>query len=305
MTLTEIWNFTLIDWNGHTIALKQLVIAIAILMISRMFMRVIRGYLLKRIFKYTKTDIGRRFAIQTFITYVIWLIAGILSLRALGFELQGLWVGSAALLVGVGIGLQQTFNDLLSGIIILTGSTVEVGDIVVVDEIVGKVQKIGVRTSTVTTRNNVSIIIPNSKLVVDNVINWSHSSSITRFDLRVGVAYGSDTQLVKKLLLQVAEEHEKSLDKPEPVVHFADFGASSLDFILYFYSLNFFEIENVKSDMRFRVDEIFREHQVEIPFPQRDLWIRNPASLRPAPAEASNGATVIKNAPEGLLAQGE
>ena len=281
MTFSEIWNYVLFTLKEEEIQVSNVVIAILIVIIARLFMRVIIEFLLARIFKYTQTDIGRRYAIETFFKYAVWTIAILVAIRTLGFELEGLWVGSAALLVGVGIGLQQTFNDLLSGIIILTGNTVKVGDVVVVDNLVGRVQKIGLRTSTVKTRNNNSILIPKSHLVVETVVNWSHASPITRFDVSVGVAYGSDVQLVKRLLLQAAKEHDRVLDRPEANVMFVEFGNSSLDFTLYFFSKYFFEIEWVKSDLRFRIDELFRENNVEIPFPQRDMWIRNAKDLRP------------------------
>jgi small-conductance mechanosensitive channel len=139
---------------------------------------------------------------------------------------------------------------------------------------VGTVRRIGVRTSLVETRDNMTIIVPNSKLIGDVVTNWSHDEDKARFKIVVGVAYGSDTALVKKLLLQVAQEHPKALKRPAPIVRFVNFGDSSLDFELHFWTKEFIRIEDIKSDMRFETDRLFRENDISIPFPQRDVWMR-------------------------------
>ena len=260
--------------------LDRILVALLIIALGRFLIRTFQKQVLNRILRRREVDAGRQYTISRLVEYVGFVLVVLLAIRVSNVaDLTSLWLGSAALLVGVGLGLQQTFNDFFSGLIILLEGTVEVGDVVVVDNIVGRVKKIGLRTSMVTTRDNVVIIIPNSHLVVDNVVNWTHDSVLARFQVGVGVAYGSDLSLVKKILLQAADEHDKVLDRPEPSVMFLDFGNSSLDFQLHFFSKEFFRIEVVKSDIRFRIDERFREHGVEIPFPQRDLWLRNPETL--------------------------
>ena len=124
------------------------------------------------------------------------------------------------------------------------------------------------------TRSNVSIVVPNSKLVNDSVKNWTHFVDHVRFDVSVGVAYGSDTKLVKKLLLTATNEHHQVLDYPVPFVRFNNFGDSALEFTVYYFANRYLIIEDIKSDIRFRIDELFKEHGVSIPFPQRDIWIR-------------------------------
>ena len=133
------------------------------------------------------------------------------------------------------------------------------------------VKEIGLRTSVVETRDNISLLIPNSKLTNEALINWSHNEKKTRFDVKVGVAYGSDIQLVKKLLLDCAAKHTSVVDSPKPIVRFTNFGDSSLDFELLFWTLNTFRVEDTKSDLRFLIDAAFRENGVTIPFPQRDV----------------------------------
>ena len=185
-----------------------------------------------------------------------------------------LLAGSAALLVGLGLGLQQIFQDFVSGITIIIEGTLKVGDIVQTQEgEVGKVKEISMRTSKLETRDNIILIVPNSKLINNVVINWSHIEKKTRFKVDVGVAYGSDVQLVKRLLLECATDHKLVFTNPAPFVRFTDFSDSSLCFQLLFYTNETFRVEDIKSDLRFRIDNAFRQNGVRIPFPQRDVHL--------------------------------
>ncbi|HMQ46216.1 MAG TPA: mechanosensitive ion channel [Saprospiraceae bacterium] len=241
---------------------------------ARLAVWILTQLILQNYYKARKINIGSQYAINQLLQYFIYVIAILMALESLGFSLTVLWGGAAALLVGIGLGLQETFKDFISGIILLFERTVEVGDVLEVDDMVGTVKKIGLRTSLVETRSNKTVIVPNSKLVVDKVVNWSHFDNKVRFVVTVGVAYGSDTALVKKILLQVAKQHPQVIRHPAPFVRFVDFGSSSLDFELHFWSHEFIAIDNVKSDIRFEVDRLFREQKVTIPFPQQDVWIR-------------------------------
>lgn len=263
-----------------TIYLTTLFNALLIFSFVRLLIWVINNIVLYQYYSRNQLDIGSQYAINRLISYFLYVIGFLLALSAIGLNLQLIWGGAAALLVGIGLGLQQTFNDLVCGIILLFERTVEVNDVVEIDAVVGSVRKIGTRTSLVETRDNITVIVPNSKLVGENVINWSHFERKARFKVTVGVAYGSDTELVRTILLEVAKQHKKILTQPEPFVRFVDFGNSSLDFHLHFFSREFIRIEDVKSDLRFAIDQRFREADVTIPFPQRDLWLRNPEQLR-------------------------
>ncbi|MEM9992113.1 MAG: mechanosensitive ion channel domain-containing protein, partial [Bacteroidota bacterium] len=203
-------------------------------------------------------------------------IAILVAIQNLSIDLTVIWASITALLVGLGLGLQTTFNDWVSGIILLFEGSVEVGDIIQMDDkTIGTVRKIGVRTSRVETLENVTIIVPNSQLTNDKVINWSHYDNKIRFVVKVGVAYGSDTKLVKGLLLEAARENEFVMTYPSPFVRFVNFGDSSLDFELHIWSQDFLHIEDVKSDLRFSIDQRFRANDVAIPFPQMDIWVKN------------------------------
>ncbi|NJC28247.1 mechanosensitive ion channel family protein [Neolewinella antarctica] len=274
-------NFT--DGRGVTgqITIGTILKAAAIFFAVRLGLKVLTGFILRNYYTRSKIDSGSQFAINRLLTYFIYFIGVLLIIQAMGFNLLVIWTGAAALLVGIGIGLQQTFNDLICGVIILFERSVKVGDVVELSgHQVGTVRKVGARTSVLETRDDIIIFVPNSKLIGENVTNWSQVSRIARFHVKVGVAYGSDTTLVKEILLQVADDHPRILKTPKPIVLFLDFGDSSLDFDLLFYSRDFIRIEGVKSEIRFAIDDAFRAKGVEVPFPQRDLWVKGlPAGL--------------------------
>lgn len=203
------------------------------------------------------------------------MIAIALILETIGVRITLLLAGSAALLVGIGLGLQQTFNDFVSGIILLSERSIRVGDILEIDGDVVKLQEIGLRTSKGLNRDEISLIIPNSIITTNKVINWSHQTKKTRFKIDVGVAYGSDVDLVMKVLKESAYEHEEVTDRDFIDIRFLNFGNSSLEFQVLFFSENIFRIERVKSDIRKIINRKFIENNITIPFPQVDLHIRS------------------------------
>ncbi len=262
------------------ISISDIIRALLILLIARLLIWIVTQVLLLRYYRRKEINIGSQFAINQLVKYFFYVIAVLIALDTLGINMTIIWGGAAALLIGVGLGLQQTFNDFFSGLLLLFERSVEVGDVVNVGGLVGTVRQIGPRASKIQTRDNITVIVPNSKLVVDNVINWSHVDKRARFYIPVGVAYGSDTALVRELLINAAKEHKKVLSFPSPFVRFMDFGDSSLNFELHFWSSEFIRIEDVKSDLRFTIDQAFRDHQVTIPFPQRDVWFKNPVEQK-------------------------
>jgi len=180
--------------------------------------------------------------------------------------------------VGIGLGLQQVFKDIISGLFLLFEGNLKIGDVVELEGVVGIDKEIGFRTTKIESRDNIILIIPNSTFIGENVINWSHIEQRTRFHVAVGVAYGSNVELVKKVLLECAKEHQEASDYPTSFVRFYDFGNSSLDFLLFFWTENAFRVESIKSDLRFAIDRKFRENNITIPFPQRDVHIKTPKS---------------------------
>ncbi len=269
-----LYTLNLKDNESFPIKITNILSAVAIFLIMRLIVWVLTHLVLYGYYKQKNIEIGAQFAVNQLISYVGYVIAVLMGLEILGINMTLIWGGAAALLVGVGLGLQQTFNDFISGIVLLFERTVKVGDIVQMEgNLVGIIRKIGMRASIVETRDSVSVVVPNSKLVNQNVINWSHVSNRVRFFVSVGVAYGSDTALVKKLLLEAANGNKRVLKYPPPFVRFKNFGDSSLVFELYFFTKELIPEEDTKSDLRFKIDELFRAHKIKIPFPQSELYI--------------------------------
>lgn len=255
----------------------------AVLKVSSLLYIVVSGFVIWFIYGWVKKiarvavksgrlDSGREFAITRIVKYILVLIFLLITLVSLQVDWK-VFAVLAPLLIGIGLGLQQVANDLISGIILLVEPSIRVNDIVQVDDIVARVKEIGLRTSKVESTEGIAMIIPNHKLVSEKLINWSTNDTVTRFRIKVGVAYGSDVELVKKLLIECAWKHSKVITNPAPTVFFNDFGESSLDFELVFWSTHLFPIELIKSDLRFMIDEAFRTNNVQIPFPQRDLHV--------------------------------
>ncbi len=263
------------DINMPTIRLSDIFMSVIILLIARLAVWLITQLVLYGYYRRKDIAVGTQYAINQLLKYVIYVIAIIVAIENLGFQMTVIWGGLAALLVGIGLGLQQTFNDFFSGLILLFERSVEVGDVLQVDGLVGTVKRIGMRASLVETRENFSVIVPNSKLVTQNVINWSHYDDKVRFHITMGVAYGTDAEKVRKVLIETAKKNPYLIEYPPPFVRFVDFGDSALIFELHFWSHNFIIIEDVKSDLRFAINKAFKENSIQIPFPQRDVWMRN------------------------------
>ena len=271
------WDQTLFSLdlkdNQFNLNISNLLSALAIFLIGRLVIWVITQLFLYGYYRQKKIDTGAQFAVNQLVSYVGYFIVVILATSTLGLDMTLFWGGAAALLVGIGLGLQQTFNDFFSGIVLLFERTVKVGDIVQMDSLVGTVKKIGLRASILQSRDAMSVIVPNSKLVNQNVVNWSHMTEKVRFFISVGVAYGSDTKLVKKLLLEAVNATEGVLNYPPPFVRFNDFADSALNFELYYFSKELIIEMDIKSDLRFRIDGLFRDNKIKIPFPQSEIYL--------------------------------
>lgn len=273
-TLSKILDFNLISIGDYKIKVYSLVIILLILLITKVIVQLIKKALFRR-YKGVHFDTGNTYALYQIIKYVIWVIAIGLILESIGIQLTLFLAGSAALLVGVGLGLQQTFNDIVSGIILLSEKSIKINDILEIDGDIVEIQEIGLRTSRGLNRNDISIIIPNSLITTNKVINWSHQKKKTRFKIGVGVAYGSDVDLVVRILEESVLEHPDFVDGKTIEGRFVNFGNSSLDFEVLFFSENVFRIEKVKSDIRKIINRKFSENKIVIPFPQMDLHFKS------------------------------
>jgi len=225
-------------------------------------------------------ETGVQESITTIMVYVLWVVGILVSLTALGFSTTSLTVAFGALGVGLGFGLQNIFNNFVSGLILLFERPVQVGDVVEVNGTWGTITKINVRSTQVQTFDNASLIIPNSEFISKQVTNWSFKDLRLRRIITVGVAYGSDVELVRETLFEIVHKHTRILKDPKPEVLFTDFGDSALIFKLRFWSTIDYFIPT-ETDIRFEIDRLFRERNIQIPFPQRDIHIRSAVEKAP------------------------
>ncbi|MDN3666892.1 mechanosensitive ion channel family protein [Algibacter miyuki] len=272
-TFTKFLEQELISVGESHIKVYTLVSILIIVLISKLILILIKKALFRKR-RFSKFDKGNAYALFQIIQYVVWIITIGLVLETIGIKVTVLIAGSAALLVGIGLGLQQTFNDIISGIILLSEQSIKIDDVLDVDGEIVKIQSIGLRTSKALNTDNVSIIIPNSLITTNKVINWSHQAMKARFRINVGVAYGSDIDLVMKILEESTFEHPDITDRETTEARLINFGNSSLDFQVLFFSQKIFQISRVKSDVRRNISKKFAEHGITIPFPQMDLHIK-------------------------------
>ncbi len=234
------------------------------------------SFIIKRIiYKSSTLDLAKKFSISKLIKYLVIAISFVISLHLLGFNVSVLLAGSAALLVGLGFGLQNLFNDFISGIILLLDRTLKVGDIIEVNSMIYKVLEINFRTTTVLGRDENYIILPNSELTGNSVINWTHSEISSRFKVTIGVDYSTDIQVLMPVLKEVAKANKHVLNSPEPFVRFEDYADSALLFSIYFYTNEVFRVENIKSEIRIEIFKALKNNNISIPFPQRVVHIKN------------------------------
>ncbi len=280
-TLDKMKNFidTILDyqiWDNEIVKLsiQGIVEVILLFLVARISIWFIKRWLYN--FRLGPNfDDGRRYTIFQITKYVVYTVIIVMGLETLGVEVTTILAAETALFVGIGLGLQDAFKDLSSGIIILMERTISAGDIIRIGEEIGKVESIGLRTTTIRSRDDILIIMPNHRITNEAVTNLTLQNSKTRFSIKVGVEYGTDVDLVKKILVECAENN-KNTSNNESLVFLRDFGENAIIFELLFYCRNPFKIEAIKSEIRFEIDRRFRESGITIPFPQRTVWHMNP-----------------------------
>jgi small-conductance mechanosensitive channel len=273
--MRELLNYPFIDSFGISITVMDILKVIIAVLIAWLLAEIAGKLLRKGATDKSRSNAGRYYAFAQLVKYFIYTLCIIVILDLMGINMTMVKAGSAALLVGLGFGLQHTFNDFVSGIIILFEGTLQVGHIVEIQSVVGRVKYIGLRTSRIETRDGVTIIVPNSKLVSDNVVNWSHQQiDLTRFVIRLPVGIESDVNRVKEILLEIAQKHKDVAVSPAPKVRLYDFNESGYVFDLLFWTSNMFFVETVKSDLRFVIVEEFKKNNIRIAFPKRDVQVK-------------------------------
>ncbi|HJW29274.1 MAG TPA: mechanosensitive ion channel domain-containing protein [Saprospiraceae bacterium] len=270
--MKEFLDYQIFRYGGYGLQVHNILEVVLVVVIARVLM----GLFAKGITKSTRFDAGAKYSIRQLVNYTLIVISILLIVNLLGIDLSVVFVGSAALLVGIGFGLQHLFNDFVSGIIILFDKTVKVNDVIEVDGIVCRVQEIKLRTTTVITREDKCILIPNSVITGGKVVNWTYSHLTSRFEIRVGVSYSADMAQVVPLLKQIALDHKAVSRKPEPSIRLTRFDDSAIEITIMFWCSEVFRVESVKSEIRFNIFKAFSEHHIEFPYPQRVIHMKPP-----------------------------
>lgn len=268
--IKEFLNLSIHFSDTVVISVKDVLILTVVLVIATIVLRIINKLITRNLPFPDKKKFNAVFAYGRGFAFVVIIL---ITLHSLGVPVTGIFAASAAVLIAIGLALQTLFQDVISGIFILVDQTVHVGDIIELDGKIGRVDEIKLRTTRATTTDNKVLVIPNHLYLTNSLYNWTQNGTMTRESVSVGVAYGSDVQLVRKLLLEVANNHPSVLETPEPAVLFIDFGESSLNFKVAFTLNDSFNVRFPQSDMRFEIDRLFREHNISIPVPQRDIHI--------------------------------
>lgn len=235
--------------------------------------------------KITRLDPAQQLLGEKLVSIAVWVLAFLVGIDILGIDLTALTVFSGAFGLAVGFGLQKTFGNLIAGIILLMDRSIKPGDVIAVadgnGQTFGQVKKIGIRAVSVTTRDQREYLIPNENLMTNQVENWSYSSKNVRFQIPVGVSYGADMDLAESLMLRAAKEAKRVLKVPAPTVWMNEYGDNSVNFLIHCWINDPQDgLGNVRSDVLKRLWKLFKEHDIEIPFPQRDLNLRDNDQFR-------------------------
>ncbi len=257
------------------LSIATLLIAAALFTAGLLVTRAIQKWLDQNALAIPRLRSGLTNSVRTGIGYVGFILSALLAVSYLGLDFTNLAIVAGALSVGIGFGLQSIVNNFVSGIILLVERPVKIGDWVIIGDDEGFVRRINVRATEIETFDRSSVIIPNSELITGKVINWTHGNSVGRVFIRVGVAYASDAKQVYDLLMKIGKDHPKTIERPKPKVVFEDFGASSLDFSLRVYVADINDSLEVRTDLRMMILNAFREHGIEIAFPQLDVHVKN------------------------------
>mgnify|MGYP000451076768 FL=1 len=268
--ITDFLNYEITFSKDIHISVKAIIVALLAIIISSFLLKLMRRIITRKL---PDNDKAKFISVFSYLKWVVYLIIFLIAMHNAGVNVTAIFAASAALLIGVGLALQTLFQDIISGVFILIDQSVHVGDIIELEGKIGRVEEINLRTTRAVTIDNKVLVIPNHLYLTNSLYNWTENGIETREGIDVGVAYGSDVKLVEKLLLEAAKNNTSVLENPPPIVLFTNFGDSALEFRVAFTIRNSFQVRFVQSDIRFEIDRLFRENNIEIPFPQRDIHI--------------------------------
>ena len=273
--LNDVLNFVLFTLGETKISPSSLIKFILIFSLFIYLSRTVTRWIAEKLLVKLPIQEGKRYVMRRILEYLLIITGAVISFNSIGINLSGLTVIFGLLSVGIGFGLQNITSNFISGLILLFEQPIKVGDRVSVGETEGDVTEINMRSTTIRSLNNISIIVPNSDFISSKVVNWTHGDSKVRLDISIGVSYESDLDLVLQTLKQIAVDNKEVLSYPEPEVLFMEFGDSSWNLELRAWITNPKRHYYVRSDINCEIVRRFRKHNIEIPFPQQDLHVRS------------------------------
>ena len=274
--LKTTWNLELFHLGENPFTTKTFLLLVLSLFLLFYISSKIRKILVNKIFPRYDLDIGVSQSIAAIVRYLLIIIGLIVIFQTTGIDLSALGLLVGALGVGIGFGLQSITNNFISGVIILIERPIKVGDRIEIDDLAGNIVEISARATTIITNDNIAVIVPNSDFINSRVINWSHNNKQVRLNFPVGVSYNEDPEKIRKLLEEVAKANSGVLSSPKPYVLFESYGDSSLNFNLLVWTSEFIDRPKIlKSELYYEIFRKFKEHNVEIPFPQRDIHLKS------------------------------
>ncbi len=277
--LNGILDFTIFKVAETNVTVRSLITFAMVTSAFAVSARILRNVLMTKFFARLRIEKGTRYSLSRIVQYFVLFIGIVVAFQFIGIDLSGLLVIFGFLSVGIGFGLQNITSNFISGLILLFERHIRVGDRVTVGNTEGDVTEINIRSTTVRSLRNISIIVPNSEFISGTVVNWSHSDPKVRLDIAVGVSYDSDLDTVLRSLQEVAEECPEVLRKPPPEVLLEEFADSSWNMNLRVWINDPKRNRYVRSDLNCAIVRKFRENNIEIPFPQRDFHVRSPLPL--------------------------
>jgi len=269
-----VFTFTLFSINQTPVTLASIILFFLMIVLFYLFSKIFNRFLLKRVLNKFGVEPGLQFTLIRVSHYLLMITGIIIAFQFIGIDLSGLAVILGLLSVGIGFGLQNITSNFVAGLILLFERPIQIGDRVMIGDLEGDVTDINIRSTTIRTLNNVSIIVPNSEFISNKVVNWSHGDTKVRIEVNVGVAYSSDLDLVLKTLKEIALEHPKVLKRPEPQVIFESFGDSAWNLNLRVWLPDPHKHHQIKSELNCAIVRKFRERNIEIPFPQQDVYVK-------------------------------
>ena len=279
--IASVWSYELLSIDDKPITINKLFTALLLFLIGYFLSRRMSRKVRERLFPRLKLTEGVAAALESLLFYILILFFALFALRLANVPLTIFTILGGAVAIGVGFGSQNIMNNFISGLILLMEQPIRAGDLVQLDDLTGTVKRIGLRSTAIRTASNIDLIVPNSEFLEKRVVNWTLEDRRVRLEIKVGVAYGSPTVEVSELLRKAVKEHSHVQSYPEPLAWFADFGDNALIFEVHFWSYvqNTTEKRTIESDIRFKVDALFREAGIVIAFPQQDVHINSIAPL--------------------------